>query len=375
MKILILLDSFKGSISAADAGKALQEGMTGAYPGWQVKYMPIADGGENTVDAIEYSLDMKRRNLNVNDPIGRKIMASYSVSGDGQTAIIEMAQASGLTLLSQYERNPMKTSTYGTGEMIRDAVSSGCRRIIITVGGSATNDGGIGCLAALGARITDAEGKDAFWGAENLSLITDIDAAPVWELTEGIEFVVACDVTNPLLGPNGATCIFSAQKGADEKMRHQMEKGMENYACLCRRILGSDFSSAKGAGAGGGIGFALLGFLKGRFAGGFELISEMTGLEQFIRESDMIITGEGRMDRQTLMGKAPFGVLRLAQKYEKKVTGVCGTKGDGWEELITAGFDRIVSLSELCGSEKYSFENPAKILKEPEYWKQICFAL
>ena len=371
MKVLILFDSFKGSISAADAGRALQEGILKAHPGWHVKYMPIADGGENTVDAIEYSLDMSRRYLKVNDPLGRRITASYTVSQDGQTAIIEMSKASGLTLLEAHERNPMKTSTYGTGEMIRDAIDSGCRRIIVTVGGSATNDGGIGCLAALGARITDSEGKDAFWGAEKLPFITGIDAASVWKLTSGIEFIVACDVTNPLLGAKGATCVFSPQKGADQKMRHHMEKGMENYACLCRRILGSDFSSAQGAGAGGGIGFALMAFLKGRFECGFDLIAEMTGLEEIIKNSDMIITGEGKMDRQTLMGKAPFGVLRLAQKYHKIITGICGIKGEGWEELLTAGFDQIISLTQLCGSEKYSFENPEKILADPIYWEKI----
>lgn len=370
MKVLILFDSFKGSISASDAGKALQKGLMDAHPNWNVKYMPVADGGENTVDAIEYSLDMSRRYVKVNDPLGRKITASYTISQDGQTAIIEMAKASGLTLLESYERNPMKTSTYGTGEMIRDAIEQGCRRIIVTVGGSATNDGGIGCLAALGAKITDGKGRDAFRGAEKLSFITDIDAAPLWELTSGIDFIAACDVTNPLLGANGATNIFAPQKGADEKMCQQKEIGMANYACVCNRVLGKDLAYAQGAGAGGGIGFALLAFLKGRFAVGFDLIAEMTGLEEIIKNSDMIITGEGKMDGQTLMGKAPLGVLRLAQKYQKKVTGICGIKGEGWEKLLAAGFDRIISLSELCGSEKYSFENPAKILKDPKYWKE-----
>lgn len=371
MKILILFDSFKGSISAIDAGKKAKEGILSLNKEYEVEYLPIADGGENTIEAIQIAMNMEKIEKEVSDPLGRKIKASYCLSKDKKTAVVEMASASGLTLLKNQERNPLKATTYGTGQLIMDAIKNGAKKIIITVGGSSTNDGGLGCIMAMGLKALDKNNNPVNFGGGSLKEIQTIIKDDFEKNIQGVEFIAACDVENILLGENGATYIFSAQKGADENMKKVLEENMSYFAKKSQEVLGQDYSSQKGSGAGGGMGFAIISYMKGSFKSGFQLVAEVSELEEKIKNSQLIITGEGRMDRQTLMGKAPYGVLELSQKYNKEIIGVCGIKGEDAEELIKAGFKKIISLTEICGDNIYSFENPDKILQDKNTWEEI----
>ena len=324
MNIVIAIDSFKGSLTSLDAGMAAAEGIVRAIPDAKISVRPIADGGEGTVEALCLGLGGIKMAIDVTGPLGEKVKAEYGLIPKTKTAIIEMSAASGITLVSDDKRNPLNTTSYGVGELIADAIKRGCRSFIIGIGGSATNDGGIGMLQALGFDILDKDGKNVSFGAKGLEEIKTISTENVIPELSECSFSIACDVTNPLCGENGCSVVFGPQKGADEAEISNMDKWLSDYADLTKTIFPNADKNAKGAGAAGGLGFAFMTFLNGQLKGGIDLILRETRLEEYIKTADIVVTGEGRLDSQTVMGKAPSGVASIAKKYGKKVIAFSG---------------------------------------------------
>ena len=351
MRVVIAIDSFKGSLSSLRAGNAAREGLLRALPHAEVEVLPLADGGEGTLDAV-LSVGGNRVSIPVTGPLGESVSACYGIVGDG-LAVIEMAEAAGLTLLPEGRRDPLYTTTYGVGELIRDAIGRGCRRFLVGIGGSATNDGGTGMLTALGFAFLDRDGSPIPHGAIGLRELAEIrldGAMP--ELAECV-FEIASDVTNPLCGPNGCSAVYGPQKGATEETVGKMDAWLSAYAKRSAAILGRDESSTPGAGAAGGMGFAFVSYLGGRLCSGAALVTEATGLRERIAAADLVLTGEGRLDRQSAMGKAPSAVARLAKEYGRTVVALAGSIGDGASDCHTVGIDaffpilrRPMSLSE-----------------------------
>ena len=342
MKLLVAFDSFKGSLTSLEAAEAFGEGWLSVEPSAEITKIAIADGGEGTLGALIETMGGEWCDEEASDPIGRPIVVRYGVAGG--RAIIESATASGLTLLSNEERNPLNTTTYGLGEVIRSALDSGHRDFIITLGGSATNDGGVGMLQALGYRFYDSYGNELRGGGKILDKIAKIDCQGAHRALVESRFTIASDVDNPLLGDQGATRIYSPQKGADSTMVELLERGMTNYAEQVQKTLNKDFSNAKGAGAAGGLGYALLAFMGATMRSGIDIVIEATGLRERAKACDIIITGEGRLDRQTTMGKAPGGILRIAQELGKPVIAVGGTIVH-CKELDNSAFEALYAIT------------------------------
>ena len=338
MKAVIAIDSFKGSLSSLEAGQAAANGIRRVFHDAETIIRPVADGGEGTVEALVSGLNGHFRETEVSDPLGRHIKAKYGILPDN-TAVIEMAAASGLTLLSESERSPMLTTTYGTGELILDAIHIGCRNFIIGIGGSATNDGGIGCLQALGFGMLDDKGQQVSFGAKGLSQLTEINDTNVIQELKECSFKVACDVTNPLCGENGCSAVFASQKGAKAEMIPIMDGYLRNYAELTKKYNTAASPDTPGAGAAGGLGFALMYYLNAGFESGIELIMRETQLESAIVDADIVITGEGCLDSQTAMGKAPVGIAKIAKKYDKPVIAFSGAVKNGAELCNKNGID------------------------------------
>ena len=337
MKVVVAMDSFKGSLTSLEAGNAVKRGILRSHPDAEVTVIPLADGGEGTIDSIAPYIGGIAKTLTVTGPLGAKIKADYIFDPKTDTAYIEMAKAAGLTLISQEERNPYLTTTFGVGELMKDAMENGAKRLVICIGGSATNDGGAGMLQALGAKLMDKDGNDIKQGAAGLKDLCKVDTA---DLTgKDIDITVASDVTNPLCGPDGASHVYGPQKGADEKACIEMDSWLKNFA----EISGFD-PFEEGTGAAGGMSFALKNFFGAELKSGADIVMEITGAEKLISEADIVITGEGRMDSQTVNGKAPFKVLLLAKKMDKPVYGITGLLGSGYEECLKEGFERIVPL-------------------------------
>lgn len=342
MKLLVAFDSFKGSLTSLEAAEAFGEGWLSVEPTAEITKIAIADGGEGTLSALIETMGGEWCMVEASDPIGRPIVVRYGVAGG--RAIIESATASVLTLLSNEERNPLNTTTYGLGEVIRSALDSGHRDFIITLGGSATNDGGVGMLQALGYRFYDSYGNELSGGGKILDKIAKIDCQGAHRALGESRFTIASDVDNPLLGDQGATRIYSPQKGADSAMVELLERGMANYAEQVQKALNKDFSNAKGAGAAGGLGYALLAFMGATMRSGIDIVIEATGLRERAKACDIIITGEGRLDRQTTMGKAPGGILRIAQELGKPVIAVGGTIAH-CKELDNSAFEALYAIT------------------------------
>ena len=338
MNILIALDAFKGSLTSMEAGHACAVGIRRVYPDAAVTVRPLADGGEGTAEALVSGLNGSYRTVSVSDPLGRTICARYGILPD-QTAVIEMAAASGLPLLTEAERDPLHTTTYGFGEMIRDAIRQGCRSFILGIGGSATNDGGIGCLQALGFSFLRCNGEPVSPNAAGLAEIGTISEEHILPELRECRFHVACDVKNPLCGEQGCSAVFSPQKGADEAMIRQMDTALAHFASLTKALHPAADANAPGAGAAGGLGFGLMAYLDAALAPGAALILQATGMEQAIAEADLVITGEGCLDAQTAMGKAPAGIARLAKAHGKPVIAFSGAVRDGAEACHAAGID------------------------------------
>lgn len=344
MKIVIAPDSFKGSLTAKEVAVNIEKGIRRVFADAEVLSIPMADGGEGTVQSLVDSTKGRVVKVRVKGPLLKEVDAFYGILGDGNTAVIEMAAASGLPLLREDERNPMKTTTYGTGEIIKHALDMGCKKIIIGIGGSATNDGGAGMIKALGAKLLDGDGNDIGYGGESLGRLEAIDLSNMDKRLETCKVVAACDVDNPLVGPRGASYVFGPQKGADEAMVKVLDKNLEHYAEVIERTMGISIKDYPGAGAAGGLGGGLLAFLGAELKRGIDIVIEAVGFEEKVRDTDLVITGEGMMDYQTQYGKTPYGVAQIAKKYNIPVIAVVGSMGNNAEVLYDLGFNGIFSI-------------------------------
>ena len=352
MKVVLAIDSFKGSLSSVEAGAAAARGVRRAFPDAECVVRPLADGGEGTVDALVAGLGGRFEFVTVTGPAGGPTVAKYGLLPD-RVAVMEMAQAAGLTLVSDAERNPLRTTTCGVGEMILDAAKKGAEKFVVGIGGSATNDGGAGMLQALGFRLLDAAGNDIPRGGGALAQLARIEPPPADSRLAALSFRIACDVENPLCGPRGASAVFGPQKGATPEMVKELDAALSHFAEVAARAVPAVAPDAPGAGAAGGLGFAFKAFLGAELVPGVDLILGETNLESFVRDADVVVTGEGRLDGQTVMGKAPIGVARLAKKHGKRVLAFAGCVGEGVEAVNAAGIDayfpilrRVVTLEE-----------------------------
>ncbi|WP_122639011.1 MULTISPECIES: glycerate kinase family protein [unclassified Romboutsia] len=344
MKIVIAIDSLKGSLSSMEAANAIKKGIENAKLQADVEIKPLADGGEGTVDALVEGMNGKRRTVQVCGPVKQKINATYGVLEQSNTAIMEMAQAAGITLVSGEDKNPLITTTYGVGEMIKEAINEGCRNFVIGIGGSATNDGGVGMLQALGFKFYDENNELVGLGGQVLNQIRKIDVSEKLEKLDECTFKIACDVNNPLYGLNGAAHIYSPQKGATPSIVEELDKGLMNFAQVVKRDLGKDLADVPGVGAAGGLGFGFLAFLNAKLESGIKIILDETKLEDAVKDADIVVTGEGRLDNQTAMGKAPIGVAKLAKKYGAKVIAISGCITDDAVKCNEEGIDAFFAI-------------------------------
>lgn len=345
MKVVIAIDSFKGSLTSMEAGYAAKEGILKAYAEADVVVKPLADGGEGTTEALIEGLGGTYVNVEVTGPMGKPVSARYGIMADGRTAIMEMAEAAGIILLDRKELNPWKASTTGVGEMILDAVNKGCREFIIGIGGSATTEGGIGMLQALGYVFYDADGKSLPPVFESLDKIESICAENVPEILQECHFQIACDVTNPLCGEDGAIYVYGSQKGVKQIEKKLMDEAMLHYAKKTAEFVGKDNSLISGVGASGGLGFAFLSFLSNvELKSGIAVVLEAIELEKELVDTDIVITGEGCMDFQTAMGKVPVGVAHLAKKYNCKVVALAGIVTDDAGKCNEEGIDAFFPI-------------------------------
>ena len=352
MKTVIAIDSFKGSLTSIEAGNAVKKGILNILPDTEVIVKPLADGGEGTTEALVEGLGGEMIRINVHGPLETPATASYGMIPGTNTAIMEMASAAGITLVGK-DKRPLDATTYGVGEMIADAVRRGCRDFIIGIGGSATNDGGVGMLTALGYEFLDKDGQPAGISARALGNIASVRTDNVLPELRECRFQIACDVTNPLCGTNGATYIYGPQKGVTEKMKTGLDRSMANFAQVTRRCTGTDYTARKGAGAAGGLGFAFLSYLQAELRPGIRLVMDAVKMDEAIKGADLVFTGEGCLDHQSAMGKAVTGIAKLAKKHGATVIALAGAVTDGADECNQHGIDaffpilrRITTLDE-----------------------------
>jgi len=343
MKALIAMDSFKGSVTSLEAGLAVEKGIKLASNKIKTEVCMLADGGEGTLEALIHNKGILVHKK-VHGPLNKLVNASYGLIRKEKLAIIEMSKCSGLTLLKKEEFNPLRTTTYGVGELINDAIDKGANNFIICIGGSATNDGGVGMLMALGYRFLNKNNKNIKLGAEGLKDLYKIDISKRNKKLDKCNFLVASDVSNPLCGINGCSRVFGPQKGATNKMVNDMDNWLKHYADLTKKTMHKDVINVNGAGAAGGLGYALLTYLNAELEPGIEIVLEQTKLEEKIRNSDIVVTGEGRLDDQTVMGKAPIGLAKLAKKYNKKAIAIGGCIKDNPRILNKNGIDAYFSI-------------------------------
>lgn len=346
MRILVAMDAFKGSMSSLEAGKAAEEGIRKADGSAQVEVWPLADGGEGTAETIILGLGGKIIRTTVTGPLGMPVSASYGIVENKRLAVLEMASAAGLTLIPEERRNPLYTTTFGAGELIADALRRGCRQFIVGIGGSATNDGGMGMLKALGVRFLDSDGGEiaGYGDGSSLHKVEGMEFSGLLKELRRCEFRIACDVNNPLYGENGAAYIYAPQKGADRECVLSLDAGLRKLAGAVKKETGMDTAHMPGAGAAGGLGYAFCTFLNGKLERGIDIVLDALSLEERIKKADYIVTGEGRTDAQTAMGKAPAGVARLAKKFGKKVIVLSGGVGTDAAVCNHAGMDAVFSI-------------------------------
>jgi glycerate kinase len=344
VKILIGVDSFKDCLSAKAVSECIAKGLKFVSDDFSIRIVPMADGGEGTVESLIDATSGTLKLCQVNDALMRPLEAKFGILGDKETAIIEMAAASGIEHLDKAERNPYFTSTFGTGELIRQALDSGCRRIIIGIGGSATNDGGVGMAMALGVKFFNKNGDSIEKGGGDIANLVRIDSSEIDKRIAQTEFVVACDVTNPLTGTEGASFVYGPQKGADAKMVRLLDDNLAHLAKVIKRDLNIGVENVAGAGAAGGLGAGLLAFCNGNLQSGFDIVAHETHLKEHCAWADVVLTGEGKIDRQTKFGKTPQGVATIAKQFHKPVVALAGTLGYGYQELYNSGFDAIFSI-------------------------------
>ncbi len=343
MKAVIAIDSLKGSLSSPLAGAAAKRGVLAAAPDADVRVFSLADGGEGTTDALLSATGGRKITLTVTGPMGTPVPADYAILSDG-TAVIEVAAAAGLPLVDREARDPMRATTFGVGEMIAHAILNGVRRFIIGLGGSATNDGGVGMLAALGYRFLDEGGRDISLGAQGLLTLAETRTDTALPALSECEFRVACDVDNPLCGARGASAVYGPQKGATPDTVRTLDELLSRYADLSEKALGQNNADTPGAGAAGGLGFAFLAYLGGRLESGVELVISQANMEEEMKNADLILTGEGRLDGQSAMGKAPVGIAKAAKKYGKTVVALAGCVTTDARGCHEAGIDAFFPI-------------------------------
>ncbi|MCI8534033.1 MAG: glycerate kinase [Hungatella sp.] len=341
MRFLFASDSFKGSLSSEKIIELLKESAENVFPGCETRGIPIADGGEGTVDAVIAVTKGEKRVIEVHGPLMENVESSYGIF-HGDCAIIEMAAASGLPMVSPEKRNPLNTTTYGTGELIRDALDQGYQKISIAIGGSATNDGGMGAMRALGIRFLDAEGKELEGRGSDLAKVVDIDSTNLHSAVAEAEFTVMCDVNNPLTGPKGATYTFGKQKGGTPEILDELEMGMKNYAMVIQKKFGINVDSIAGAGAAGGLGAALCVFLNAEMKSGIETVLDLIDFDGLLEETDLVVTGEGQIDWQSAFGKVPSGIGQRCQAKGIPAVAVVGGMGSGAEKIYEFGVESII---------------------------------
>ena len=374
-KIIIASDSFKGCLSSLEVARAAGNGIRKVLPDCEVVTVPVADGGEGTVEALVAALNGRFVTCEAHDPLMNPIRAEYGILGDGLTAVIEMASASGLTLVPPAKRNPMLTTTYGTGELIKDALQKGCLRFLIGIGGSATNDAGTGMLQALGYRFLDKDGNELGIGGQILEKIAHIDFKEATKprtrnpkLKEAV-FTIACDVNNPFSGEKGAAFVYARQKGADDAMIHQLDKGIKHFASVILSSTGKDIDVIPGAGAAGGLGGGFLAFLPATLKPGVQMVLEALDFDSRIKGADLIITGEGKLDRQTGMGKTPSGILEAGKRQHIPVVAIGGTVEET-EALLQQGFLAVFSIQpgpvslEQAMDKSFAFRQVERIVEQ-----------
>lgn len=343
-KYVVAPDSFKESMTAKEVCDAMEKGIKEADSAAEVIKVPMADGGEGTVDSLVDATHGQRVIVEVTGPLGNKISAYYGILGNGTTAVIEMAKASGLEIVEKKKRNPMITTTFGTGELIRDALDHNVKEIIIGLGGSSTNDGGSGMAQALGAKLLDQNNHQIPFGGGNLDKLDKIDISNLDSRLQDVKIILASDVTNPLIGKEGASRVFGLQKGATPEMVEKLENNLQHYAKIVKRDLNKDVVSLSGAGAAGGLGAGLMAFTTCEMRQGVDIAIEVTKLEEKIRDADYVFTGEGGTDFQTKFGKTPYGVAKLGKKYHKPVISLAGYLGEGIDSLYSEGFTAIFGI-------------------------------
>ena len=343
-KYVVAPDSFKESMTAKEVCDAMEKGIKKADSAAEVIKVPMADGGEGTVDSLVDATNGQRVIVEVTGPLGNKISAYYGILGNGTTAVIEMAKASGLEIVEKKKRNPMITTTFGTGELIRDALDHNVKEIIIGLGGSSTNDGGSGMAQALGAKLLDQNNNQISFGGGNLDKLDKIDISDLDSRLQDVKIILASDVTNPLIGKDGASRVFGPQKGATPEMVEKLENNLQHYAKIIKRDLNKDVASVSGAGAAGGLGAGLMAFTTCKMRQGVDIAIEVTKLEEKVKSADYVFTGEGGTDFQTKFGKTPYGVAKLGKKYHKPVISLAGYLGEGIDSLYSEGFIAIFGI-------------------------------
>ncbi|CAH2713776.1 Glycerate 2-kinase [Neobacillus rhizosphaerae] len=385
MKFVLAPDSFKESMTAKNAALAMQKGILKVFPDADCVMVPMADGGEGTVESLVSMTNGEIINTEVLGPLGEKVVADYGLLDEGHTAVIEMASASGLELIKPEDRNPLLTTTYGTGELIKHALEKGVSRILIGIGGSATNDGGTGMLQALGVSFKNKNGEELPFGGGALHQLHTIDLSGLDERIKKVKMDVACDVTNPLIGENGASAVFGPQKGATPEVVKLLDQNLAHFADVIHQFLNKDITHLDGGGAAGGMGAGLMAFLNAHLKKGIDLVIEYTGLEEQIKGADYVFTGEGSIDGQTLFGKTPFGVATIAKKHSVPVIALAGRIGKDVDPLYDHGFTAIVgilhgvsTLEEAlkAGATNLAFasENICRILKnEQKFTNRGCY--
>lgn len=363
-RIVVAPDSFKESLEAGEVASAVARGVRKVVPEAEVMEIPLSDGGEGLVSALVKATGGQVLSSTVTGPLGRRVTARWGILGDGTTAVIEMAQASGLALVPQDRRNPLITTTYGTGELVCRALDAGCRKIIIGIGGSATHDGGAGMAQALGAKLLGPDDLEIGPGASGLERLSRIDTRGMDGRLKDTEIVVACDVDNPLCGPRGAAYTYALQKGASPDMLPRLDAALDHYARIVARDLGRDVRDIPGSGAAGGLGAGLMAFLGGKLRRGIELVMDIVGLENAVRGADLVITGEGEINNQTSYGKVPVGVARIAGIYGVPVVALVGSIGEGAHTVYEQGINAIMSIVPGPRPLSYCLENAAFLLEE-----------
>jgi len=364
MKIVIAPDSFKGSLNAVEAARAIEKGILKAHPYANTVCLPVADGGEGTLDTLVAATNGQKVSILVTGPLGQKVKAEYGILGDGTTCVIEMANASGISLVPREELNPLKATTFGTGELIKQALDDGFTSFILALGGSATNDGGVGMLQALGLSLLDEYGNQISIGGAELSKIRTIDVSGFDERINNCQFLIASDVENPLIGPNGASHVFGPQKGATPEMVMQLDDCLAHWADEVEKVTGVHLHDLPGAGAAGGIGGAFQAFFPSEMNRGIDLVIEHTGLHKALEGADLVITGEGQVDFQTASGKTPMGVAQAAKIQNIPTVIVAGSIGTGIDVLYQHGIVSVNSIINRPMTLNEAFENAAELLAE-----------